>query len=272
MKVFISWSGARSHAAAAKLRDWLQDVLQYSEPFVSSEDIAKGRRWLPEIMSELKEAGFGIICLTRENMNAPWVLFEAGALGARYTEGRVSCLLVGMSNADVEPPLGQFQNTANEKAEVFKLVASVNSNAESQALPEERLRRAFETHWPKLEQGLREIEQDKRYEGQGKPKRDSASIAEETLETVRSLHRLLTDEERERKRKAVAEALLRSSTPMDLGEIITGLRSSPSFGGASLLGGPGLLGGHGALGEAEKAAISPRGALDPAPGKGEKKS
>jgi hypothetical protein len=222
MKVFISWSGPRSHAAALKLRDWLQDVLQYSNPFVSSEDIAKGRRWLPEILGELKETGFGIICLTRENMAAPWVLFEAGALGARYTEGRVSCLLVGMSNAEVEAPLGQFQNTPNEKEEVFKLVASINSNAEGQALPDERLRRAFDTHWPRLEEALSTIEKDPRYQAQGGSKRDPASIAEETLETVRSLHRLITelqDHERARRRAAVAEAM--STTGM-FGDVLTG--------------------------------------------------
>src|SRR4051812_38447371 len=106
MKVFISWSGPRSHAAALAARDFVQDVLQYSDPFVSSEDIAKGRRWLPEIIGELENSAFGIICLTRANLAAPWVLFEAGALGGRYSEGRVSCLLVGLKQSDVAPPLG----------------------------------------------------------------------------------------------------------------------------------------------------------------------
>jgi hypothetical protein len=48
MKVFISWSGAQSKAAAHALKEWLPDVIQNLSPWMSDLDIAAGRRWSPE--------------------------------------------------------------------------------------------------------------------------------------------------------------------------------------------------------------------------------
>jgi hypothetical protein len=136
-------------------------------------------------------------------------LFEAGALGAKYSEGRVSCLLVGLKPADVAPPLGQFQNTSNTRDDMSKLIASVNASAKERALPSDRLERAIESYWPRLEKRLKEIEASKEYgdEAQAEPRRDPNSIAAETLVTVRSVHRLLTEAQAQRGRDALAAAL-----------------------------------------------------------------
>ncbi len=80
MKIFVSWSGDRSQALAQALRDWLPMVLHYAEPRLSQLDIAAGDRWANEVANELEASKFGIICITRENIIAPWILFEAGAL------------------------------------------------------------------------------------------------------------------------------------------------------------------------------------------------
>jgi hypothetical protein len=80
MNVFISWSGPASLAVAKALKEWLPTVIQAAEPWVSDVDIASGARWSPEVSKQLEAAKFGIICLTPGNMDAPWVLFEAGAI------------------------------------------------------------------------------------------------------------------------------------------------------------------------------------------------
>jgi len=45
--------------------------------FFSEEDMPKGKVWFQTIENELKEAKAGIICLTPENLEKQWILFEA---------------------------------------------------------------------------------------------------------------------------------------------------------------------------------------------------
>jgi hypothetical protein len=47
---------------------------------MSAEDIDTGTRWDSEVTNQLAETRCGIICLTKENQQAPWLLFETGAL------------------------------------------------------------------------------------------------------------------------------------------------------------------------------------------------
>lgn len=155
MKIFISWSGTSSHSVALALKEWLPSVIQAVEPFVSSEDIQKGVRSFPEISQELEAAHFGIVCLTPENLSAPWLLFEAGALSKSLGQGRVSPLLVGVKESDVKGPLAQFQMTKVESGDVRKLVKTMNAQLpESQRLDDSILVKAFDKWWPDLEPKL----------------------------------------------------------------------------------------------------------------------
>jgi hypothetical protein len=47
---------------------------------MSNEDIERGARWNIELVSRLEKARFRLICLTLDNIEKPWILFEAGAL------------------------------------------------------------------------------------------------------------------------------------------------------------------------------------------------
>src|SRR5262249_35845537 len=106
--VFISWSGQRSRFVADVLRNWLPMIVQAAKPWMSDTDIDKGSRGLHEIGRGLDGMKVGIVCLTPENLNVPWVLYEAGALSKTIDNKTRLCtyLLASLQFQDVKPPLG----------------------------------------------------------------------------------------------------------------------------------------------------------------------
>ena len=80
MKVFLSWSGKTSRQVAQAFHDWLPFVIQAVKPFISTGDIDKGKRWSDVLSSELTETAYGILIITPDNFDKPWIHFEAGAL------------------------------------------------------------------------------------------------------------------------------------------------------------------------------------------------
>jgi len=96
VNIFISWSGARSKSLAILLHDWLRAVVQRASPWMSDRDIEAGQRWNEQISLRLKDTSFGIVCLTSENLNAPWILFEAGAIAKSVDSARVVPVLLGV--------------------------------------------------------------------------------------------------------------------------------------------------------------------------------
>jgi len=151
MKVFVSWSGKASHDVAKALKDWLPNVIQAVDVFLSSDDIAKGSHWFHELSSVLDECEFGILCLTRDNRSAPWILYEAGALGKRFEEARIVPLLIDLKVADLTGPLAQFNATLLDQEEIEKLVAAINEQLGQEQLTDKQLQHAFALHWPSLE-------------------------------------------------------------------------------------------------------------------------
>ena len=155
MKVFISWSGALSREVASALHDWIPSVIQDARPFVSSEDIEAGQRWSDVLGSELNEATYGIICMTLDNFNAPWLHFEAGAISKALDKSYVSPFLFNIEPARILGPLRQFQFTEYEKSSVFSLMRSVNGRLPPEnRLPDELLRKEFDVWWPDLKTKL----------------------------------------------------------------------------------------------------------------------
>jgi hypothetical protein len=158
MKVFISWSGAISRQVAKSFYDWLPNVLQNVQPFMSSEDIEKGARWLSSMTTELQDCHFGLICLTPENLIAPWIHFEAGSLSKMIDRSRLVPILFKLEPSDVQGPLTQFQMVNFGQDEMYRLLQSINNAGEERKLEDGRLEKAFTAFWPELEKSISKIE------------------------------------------------------------------------------------------------------------------
>jgi hypothetical protein len=202
LKVFISWSGDRSRKIAEAINEWLPLVIQYVDPFLSS-DIEKGANWAREIDDALEGTKFGIVCLTPENLDSVWIHYEVGCL-AKTKDALVWTLLNKLEPTDVKQPLGRFQHTSATKDDVLKLVASVNKRLEQISetpLPDGRLHASFEKHWPDLEARLRVINEvheaadSNLDQSSNPPKRSDRDILEEILELLRSRGQTTESEE-----------------------------------------------------------------------------
>ena len=186
MDIFISWSGQRSKIVAKALRKWIPQVIQSVKPWISSEDIDAGNLWNQEITIVLEKSKFGIICLTPENMNAPWILFEAGAL-AKTVEKKLVCpYLINLKSTEINGPLTQFQAVEDTKEGTLNLMTSINHALNENALGEQQLQDTFDRWWPDLEKTLNDLPES---EIDSVPERNEKEILDEILERVRSLGR-----------------------------------------------------------------------------------
>jgi len=190
MKVFMSWSGKRSHEVAKMFHQWIKCVIQATEPWLSSDAIESGSVWFSTINEELRGTSTGIICLTQENKNKPWILFEAGALAKGLSDSRVCTFLIDLQPHDLQDPLAQFNATLPNKAGIKKLVANINARVEPKPLSASIFEQVFETYWPQFERDFNIILAATKPEVEPEP-RPKEDILNEILNATRSLTRRL---------------------------------------------------------------------------------
>ncbi len=183
MKVFISWSGKRSKALAAALKEWLPLILQYAKPWVSEKDISAGDRWAQAIAGELESSNFGILCITPENLRSEWILFEAGALSKSMLDAKVIPLLFGLELSDLSGPLSQFQALKVDQQGLMNVIKAINAAAENKAA-EATISQLVPALWPQLQEKLAKIP-DK--EPSEKHMRPQTEILEELVSQIRGL-------------------------------------------------------------------------------------
>jgi hypothetical protein len=201
MKIFISWSGDRSETLAKALYEWFPLVLHYVEPWLSKSDIQAGDRWSLEVAKSLESCNFGVLCITRENLNSPWILFEAGALAKSMEDGRVIPLLLDLDFKEISGPLAQFQAKKVESVGIKELVASLNKAATSPVV-DAQLEKLFGALWDDLEKQISSIPKST---APAKHNRPQGDILEELVSSVRNVELrvrdAMDDESSIRKRK-----------------------------------------------------------------------
>lgn len=198
MKVFVSWSGDLSRKIAELLKKWIPCMIQSVEVFFSPEDIEKGDNWDRAISTQLSECKYGIICLTSENTNAPWVNFEAGAI-AKTLDSKVAALMIDIKPSDLRGPLSRYQATKFEKGDFYQLILAINNTLEV-SLEDKILENAFDAMWPALEIEINHIlnqfaqKNTKQKKGMNLEQPENAPI-EEILQLLRKQNSVLSSPE-----------------------------------------------------------------------------
>src|SRR4029079_5903889 len=187
MNIFISWSGNKSRAIAEAFRTAVPRIMQSARPFLStSTDLERGARWPQELGTRLELANAGIFCITAENRDRPWMLFEAGAI-AKIQNSVLIPYLNESSKADMTPPLSLFHMAGFGRQEVFEMFVALNRHC-STPLSDERLRDAFGLAWPDLEMARLAARDVPEFETQ-EPHRSERELLEELLELTRGMTR-----------------------------------------------------------------------------------
>lgn len=143
-KIFISWSGEKSKQIASTFYDWFYNTFKI-EAWFSSKNIKIGKLWEPKIQEALQQSTKGIFFITKENVFAPWINFEAGAISKGNPENFVCIIRVDSNEIPKESPLFHYQNTAFNKEGICELLNNIL--IDSPDYNEENFKKLFDTNW-----------------------------------------------------------------------------------------------------------------------------
>ena len=189
MDVFVSWSGEASKEIAKVLTKYLRLLLPGIKPFFSPEGITMGDRWPERLSVTLQECKVGLFCITADNYENPWLLFEAGAISSRVGQGRVIPIFFGkIKPTDIKSPLTFFQCAVFIKEDMRGVVKSIHKGIASE-IPDEDVDELFENFWSKLKNGVNDVieSQSMAASQPDTPKRSSTDLLHEILGIVRDL-------------------------------------------------------------------------------------
>lgn len=150
MDVFLSWSTERSDKLATMFNEWISNVLPTVKTYISTQQIGPGERWSENIGKGLETNFMGIFFMVEENVNSPWLNFEAGAISKNIDDSKVIPLLHKMKPEQVSGPMAQFQSKQIDKEDdIFNIVKQINNGIrDERRIDNEKLKTLFEKWYP----------------------------------------------------------------------------------------------------------------------------
>jgi len=155
--IFISWSKSPADNIAEELAILLNKVIPDElNVYVSSSNnhgIDAGENFHIALNNELNKSNFGILVLTKYNIGAYWLMFEAGAI-SKHKSSRVVPILFDRDIQDIESPIAGFNYIEFNKKDFKKLMTSIKKSilkSEEIALENvQNLEMALNSKWDKF--------------------------------------------------------------------------------------------------------------------------
>jgi hypothetical protein len=196
LSIFISWAGTQAEALGRGFHEFLPDVVNAVDPFMSGHDIDKGSQWRNVLTGNLQSSSCAIVCLTPESLKSTWVAFEAGAIsraagGPEGAQSRVWTYLLGLETKALQlTPYAEYQATATTEEDTLRLIKSINQLSPDPVSPECLKRRFDSLFWPNFS---RSIEAARALPAGPVPAASSdGDVNAEILRTLRSIQQDIT--------------------------------------------------------------------------------
>jgi hypothetical protein len=155
-------------------------------------DIPKGKPWFDELTKKLDTIAFAIVCVTEENRESPWMLWEAGFLSSASTLGdrHVVPLAIGFDKGSIGGPLSIYQAADTSRDDMLRLLRHINlAVAEDRRIPNPVLEASFQMIWPTLDDKLKQAIAAVIPAATASPPRSSAADVSEMLALQREQQR-----------------------------------------------------------------------------------
>lgn len=176
---------------ATALKEHLPSMLNTITCWMSESDLPKGKPWFTQLEKALNSIVFAIVCVTPENENAQWLLWESGFLSSasELGERHIVPLAIGRPKDSLRGPLSIYNAADTTFNDMQALVLQIN-----EALPEAKkvnpdtVRKTFPFIWPVLEAKITAAISEK-FEANPAPKPNAVEQQDEVLALLRQQQR-----------------------------------------------------------------------------------
>ncbi|EPC88279.1 hypothetical protein Lpp124_10648, partial [Lacticaseibacillus paracasei subsp. paracasei CNCM I-4649] len=161
--VFLSWSGEKSKRLANSFKVLLINSLGLAteQVFISDTSIGHGDDWWMKIKTALSSAKVGIVFVTADNSEKPWLNYEAGILQAKFGENNK---LIPVSTStefpkiDGKTPLRRFQfcKQIDKQQDALQLCKTIANYLD---IDPNYLNRQFKANWEEFRKSLNIVDE-----------------------------------------------------------------------------------------------------------------